>query len=311
MIDFHVTVFDDVFFSFLKSDLCRIGRYINDNVLTFQFTSLIVGTLLAAFMGTWGAQAIAERNKRKEDLLKEIRNTNAAIMTSHSIWNVMYVLRKDHVQFLRDIFYCDRDKVNSHIQNRNLGKTNKIYEFLGDYRDLSLAKMPTDILQNKIFDSLSITGRPLALATTLSQVIHCLKRAFKKRNKLIASQKGTSSPEERAKLYFGLIIDGKSLDRTYPDIIEAIYNYIDNAQFFTQLLCEDLILHGEVLTKKFKEDFGDTPPTISRPEFNDADPALMPDKKLYSDWLTKFVKANVRPNRLQQFLRFLRKSVSA
>jgi hypothetical protein len=56
------------------------------------FTSLI-GALAGAFAGAYGGQLIVERSKTRDELLKEMRNTNAAIMLAFGMCNTALSLR--------------------------------------------------------------------------------------------------------------------------------------------------------------------------------------------------------------------------
>ena len=57
------------------------------NSLNSQFASSLIGALAGAFAGAWAAKKIADRGKLQEQLLAQIRNTNAAIIVSFSICN--------------------------------------------------------------------------------------------------------------------------------------------------------------------------------------------------------------------------------
>lgn len=74
-------------------------------------------------------------------------------------------------------------------------------------------------------------------------------------------------------------------------MIDAIYNQTDDGIFFSQLLCKDLVEHGNQITVQLKKKFKKGAPRISEPDFDKAEKSdLMPNTDNYADWLTMFVK---------------------
>ena len=59
----------------LKPVLSSVWLFLNS-----PFALTLIGTFFAAFAGAYGAHTIIERNKRREEWLRELRITNAAIM---------------------------------------------------------------------------------------------------------------------------------------------------------------------------------------------------------------------------------------
>jgi hypothetical protein len=158
---------------------------------------------------------------------------------------------------------------------------------------LSLPPLPLAILQQQVFEKLSIIGRPLVLVTTLSQTVHGLSASLEKRNQLIEEFKAKSPlPDDvLVPLYFGLPQKGGHVDENYPNSVHAIYNQTDDGIFFSDLLGKDLIKYGKVLAATFKKQFGKGAPSINQPDFTKADKeGLMPDTRNYADWTTMFVK---------------------
>lgn len=248
----------------------------------FVLTSF--STFFAAFFGAWGAQHIIERKQ----LLQEIRNVNAAITTSFTICSALIGLKKQHVisiyqQFLRDksAYYAVLMQAASLPIGQRMETT-----FQGDFRSLQLQKLPTELLQNQVFEKVSALGRPLALAITLNQSAGSLWDSVNMRNDLIQSFRSVKN-EKLAEIYFG-INTGSSHDNTYSDLVSAIYNQLDDCIYFSELLCKDLQDHGETIRNKI----GKSAPRIARPNFSDAyKQGLMPDPRPYQDWENSFTKA--------------------
>lgn len=158
------------------------------------FFTAISGSLAGAFAGAYGAQRIAERAKYREQMLKEIRDTNAAITVSFGVCNSLLSIKKQHVKSLKVEFETQRVNLLVFQQKRELGQISKdeIFHFKVDLQTLSLPPLPVDILQNQVFEKLSLVGRPLSLTTTLSQTMHSLSASLEKRNQLIESYKAAN-----------------------------------------------------------------------------------------------------------------------
>ncbi|MFZ1960036.1 MAG: hypothetical protein WAU63_02125 [Methylovirgula sp.] len=245
-----------------------------------------VGSLAGAFGGAWGAQRIAERSKDRAELLKELRNTNAAIVVAFSICNTLISAKKQHVKSLKENFEKARSDL---IESQTRGG---IFAFQADFRTLPEIDLPLAILQAQIFEKLSLEGRGLMLMTTLVQSVGGLNAAILRRNQLIELYKRNSLPRPvLPSLYFGLAQNDGHIDQEYPDLISAIYTQNDDSIFFSQLLCNDLIEHGEKIFGSYEKQFGNGAPRISKPDFSKAEKAeLMPPTGNYTDWLNMFVK---------------------
>lgn len=255
------------------------------------FFTAVAGSLAGAFAGAYGAQRIAERAKYRDQLLKEIRDTNAAIMIAFGVCNSLLSMKEQHVKSLKEDFETQKTGLLDHKKNRELGhiSKDKEFHFTADLQTLSLPLLPVDILQRQVFEKLSLVGRPLSLTTTLSQSVHSLSASLDKRNQLIESYKAGNDGISPA-LYFGLPQTGQ-INQDYPSVIDAIYNQTDDGIFFGQLLCKDLVEHGNQIAKQFKKLFGKDAPMITEPNFGKAEKSdLMPNTDKYVDWLTMFVK---------------------
>ncbi|RFC35612.1 MAG: hypothetical protein DID92_2727743994 [Candidatus Nitrotoga sp. SPKER] len=258
------------------------------------FNSVFFTSIAGAFAGAYGAQRIAERSKYREQMLKEMRDTNAAIMIAFGICNSLLSVKKQHVKSLKEDFDFQKAALLEHHKKVNIGQISRdeIFDFRTDLMTLSLPPLPVDILQGQLFEKLSLVGRPLSLATTLSQSVHSLNASLEKRNQLIDVYKASGGVTPV--LYFGLPHNNQT-DANYPSVIDAIFKQADDIIFFSQLLCKDLSEHGNQLAKQFKTKFGKGAPKISEPDFSKAEElGLMPNISSYADWLTMFVKAPIK-----------------
>src|SRR5689334_19372520 len=75
---------------------------------------IVAGT--GAFAGAYGAQIITERSKLREELTKEIRNTNAAISISFGICNFLLSMKHQHVKDLKEKYDAQRKDFFAHFE---------------------------------------------------------------------------------------------------------------------------------------------------------------------------------------------------
>lgn len=275
------------------------------------FFTAIAGSLAGAFAGAYGAQRIIERAKYRDELLKEIRNTNAATNVTFGICNSLLSLKKQHVKALKETFDAQKLDFLNHQNKVRVGEICKdqVFNFLADLQSLSLPQLPVDILQAQVFEKLSLMGRPLNLATTLSQTAHSLSESLEKRNQLIEFYKvnALARKDGFVALYFGLPQDGH-INQDYASSLDAIYNQTDDGIFFSQLLCKDLVEHGEQIAARFKKKYGKDAPTINKPDFTKAETlGLMPEAENYADWAGMFVKSTGSLTVLEKIRRWMKR----
>jgi hypothetical protein len=264
------------------------------------FFTAIVGSLAGAFAGAYGGQWIVAKGKAREELLKEIHNTNAAIMVAFGISNSLLLVKKQHVKSLKENFDVQKASFLAHKQKWESGQlgSGAVFNLHADLRTLPRLALPVGILQKQIFEKLSLGGKPLLLTTTLSAVIDALNSSIDRRNQLIESYKADSysdgaslPPQHLPFLYFGLPDGGGQTNLDYPSLVEAIYHQTDDGIFFSCQLCNALAEHGEQIAGTFKKKFGKGAPLIHKPLFNKAEEAdLMPNPDTYADWASMFVK---------------------
>lgn len=275
------------------------GYFSWENVKAFgnsNFFTALTGSLAGAFAGAYIAQRIAEKTKKREELLNEVRNTNAAIMLCHGICNSALSLKKQHVKSMKESFDSARAEFLEFKQKHQTEIAQGVAQYNVNLDLMSLPKtqLPVEMLQRQMFDKLSIGGRPLSAITTLIQTSTWLNESIERRNELIEELKSNTNFDNSAPLivlYFGLPYKGSHVNRDYPDVIDAIYSYTDDVIFFSHLLLEDLNHHGNQLANKFNKLFGDEAPKINEASFElPKKIGLMPDEKNYSDWLNAFIK---------------------
>ena len=256
------------------------------------FTS-IAGSLAGAFGGAYGANRIVERTKYREQLVKEIRDTNAAISLAHNVCNSLLSLKKQHVKALKENLDKEKARLQTHQEKLQQGHISRDTPFhlLIDLETLPPPALPVGFLHSLVFEKLSLVGRPLTLAPELTQAVHNLSICLEKRNQLIESYKANISSALRAELYLGLPQQGGQINNEYPSVVNAIYSYMDDAIFFGQLLCKDLVKHGNHIAGQFQKNFKKGIPRVSGADFSMAiKSGLMPNEDDYADWLKMFVE---------------------
>ena len=258
------------------------------------FFTAIAGSLAGAFAGAYGAQRIAEKAKYRDQLLSEIRSTNTAIMVAFGICNSLLSMKKQHAKPLKEEFDTQKTALLDYQHKRNLGLIgeDEQFHYKADFETLSLPPLPVDILQKQVFEKLLLVGRPISLSTTLTQTVHTLSAALEKRNQQIEIYKkknGATTAE-----YFGLLVGGQ-INEIYPSLIKIIYDHTDDGIFFSQLLCHDLIEHGNQVVEQFNKNFKKGAPAISKTDFSKSEKlGLMPSADNYADWYTMFLKIPIK-----------------
>lgn len=255
------------------------------------FFTAIAGSLAGAFAGAYGAQRIAEKAKYRDQLLKEMRGTNTAIMLAFGICNSLLSIKKQHIRSLKENFDVQKTALIEHKHKRESGFISKDQEFHynADFQTLSLPPLPVDILQTQVFEKLLLVGRPISLTTTLMQTVHSLSASLVMRNQQIEGYKAKNGASVAE--YFGLPLAGQ-VNEIYPSLINAIYEQTDDGIFFSKLLCQDLIEHGNNIVDIFKKNFKKGAPTINKTDFSKAEKlGLMPNTDKYVDWFKMFAES--------------------
>ena len=254
----------------------------------------VIGGFAGAIGGALGAQRIVERSRKREERLKELRYTNAAIMVAHTICNAALALKKQHVQPMREGFLKAKADLEAFKAKRNAGQIAKDVEFhvQMDMCTYPGPIVPIETLKHIAFQEISAVGRPLALVAVIEQSLIGLIAAIAKRDQLIQRFASGAIPEQlHASYYFGLPLQGGHVNQEFPDLVEAIYSYVDDLAFFSSLLCKDLMKHGtkvrEALVKKSPKQV----PHVNEADFSGPEKSgLMPPDSQYNDWLNAFVE---------------------
>jgi hypothetical protein len=281
------------FASYLHATAVKDFWQVSKDFLNSVFFTSIAGALGGAFFGAYGGQRIVERGKVRDQLLVEIRNTNAAIMVAFSICNALLSMKGQHLKRLKETYDEHRREVIRRYEMLKSGaeQPDKIFRFTADFETLFLSPLPLDVLQTQIFEKLSPTGQVILLTTTLRQTIHNLDSSIHLRNSLIEEFKSRSPLPQNELIahYFGLAYADGHVDQRYPTALEAVSEQADGGIFFSKEICVQLVKHGASIVQRFEARFGKNAPAIAKPDFakavaND----LMPPDTKYADWMAMF-----------------------
>lgn len=267
--------------------------------LNSAFTTSLVGALAGAFAGARAAQRIAESAKESENLLGQLRATNAAVTVAFTICNSFIQLKKQHIQAMYVGYNAQFAELQEFHRKRNAGEIprEQPFRFHADLRSVQLPLMPIEVLQRLVFDKLSVTGRPLALAATIAGTIDSLRDLMEKRAELVSQFRAIppGGHADTVALYFGLPYGDGRMSTEYKDTLEGVYNQVDNGIFFSELLCKDLKAFGDEALIKYKKLAKKTTESVGEIDFALArKDNLMPDESKFSDWLRGFVKPGAR-----------------
>jgi hypothetical protein len=247
-----------------------------------------LGALAGAFAGAVAAQRTAERNKSREELLREIRNTNAAIILAGGVCNVLLALKSQHVKRLKESYDAQQTELLEFERKKNAGELQRNVSFLYEPNLNTFQQGPIsmDTLRTIIFERLSIVGRPLCLLETLFQTVQNLEKSLAKRNTLIEGYKNTEiNKQDLSLLYFGRPNGRGDVNCLYPDTIDAIYRQTEDGIESSYLIYKDLHEYGKQLSDTFKKKFRTDSPQISKFDIPPAVVGLMPDETNYADWI--------------------------
>lgn len=241
---------------------------------------------VGGLVGAYGGYYIVSKIQKKEDSIKEVRNTNAATIISFSIWNFFIGLKKQHVRDLWERYNLEYQRWETHLSNVMLKKANpnEVFELLTDFRLLQPIITPINLLQEQIFNKISLAGHPILALNALAQAIHSLSNAIETRNNLIETYRNGAVKETLPDFYFGLTSESGSSNSIYHDCVENILNATDDCIYFSHRLCQLLEKHAD----KIKND-NNLKIRINRVQFSELlDKSLLPDTENYADFENMF-----------------------
>jgi hypothetical protein len=251
----------------------------------------LVGALAGAYAGAIAAQKIGERSKARTELQVQIRNTNAAIILSFMVFNNAISLKRQQTKELCDAYFKKKSELEIFTKKLKAGEISPgiPFEYQRDFRSFPFPAFPIDALRSIVYEKISVYARPLALVVALEGALSSLADTIAKRNELIANCKALEASDQvRTALYFGLAYGDGHVSTEYLDTMMGLQTQTDDVVFFSHLLCNDLVTHGNKVLYHFKSQFKRVSEQIHAIELPDKTAELMPPDERYSEWLSGF-----------------------
>lgn len=260
--------------------------------LNSQFISAALGALFGAAGGAYAAQKIAEKSRKRRELLQEVRNSNAAIELAQAICSTYLNLKEQHVRGMKESYDAQKAAVHAHHQGLEEGTipAGTQLDVGVDLNSLANPPVRADRLEDMVLGKLSVSARPRVMMAMLAQSIAQLADCMAQRNRLIASYKAVPGPVNSAKIAFLFGLPrGDVIDTTFGDAVEALYKQTDDCIFFSRTLASDLTRHGVRARKDFTRRFRGEVPVVTKILWDEPErKGLFPPEKNYSTWLTGF-----------------------
>jgi hypothetical protein len=256
------------------------------------FTSFI-GALAGAWGGAYAVQRIADRAKRRDYLLQELRTCCAAMETAHGVGNVYAGLKKQHVRNLKARYDEQRAVVHAHNNARNAGARLPEIQIGVDLQRLDVVRSRAAYLETLVLEKMSAPVRARSAAVSLTRAAEQLNECISQRNDLLSRLQAMLGQEEGLARIFGLPMrDG--IDSSYGDIVHGIYHYTDDGIHFSRVVCEELAEHGRKIRKAYqaclrrraRSRVMEVPVVIWE---TPGDGGLIPSKEKYGSWYAGFV----------------------
>ena len=238
---------------------CYFWKFLNST-----FSISFIGALAGATAGALGAQHVIEKTKGREELLKELRSTNAAIMVAFTACNTALGFKKQLVQPMVERFLTSRTAFVKFREEGLSGQRqgNAPFKFQADLIAFSPPIVSVETLKTQVFDRTSALGKPLMLVSLVENASVGLSTAIAKRDRLLSDFKsGQQDPETWPLQYFGEKLPSGHTFREYADLVDVIGSYTNDLIFFSAQLSEELVLHGRTLSASFKKRFGTGAPS--------------------------------------------------
>jgi hypothetical protein len=258
-------------------------------ILNSPFVLAALGAAAGACAGAVIATRLVARRQRREELAAEIRSTNVATMVALAICHKVLSVKRTHVLPLTTRFNADMAAWNEFARQRRTGERqgNVPPPISIDLRIVPSLTFPIVTLQRLLFDKISMSGRSLALMTTLSETASWLTNANAKRNELVEQIRRLPNAMGVAQVYFGAPTSTGVTNSDYPQAVGSVASHTDELIFFSATLANDLAAHARQLRATWMKEFGRKhAPETTAVDFSAArQNGLMPEDGKYAEWL--------------------------
>jgi hypothetical protein len=254
-----------------------------------NFITAAIGSLFGACGGALIAQRIANKSIAREELVKEIRNTNAAMSVVISIGNSVIGFKRQLVLPLKEDF---DETLQEFMELNRAIETGRMpvgtpFTKLVDLKYFLPLILPLEALKTLVHEKLSVVGRSLFLTNSINESALSLNGFVERRNELVNFFKSHSSHlrPDFYYLYLGIQNPLGGTDSTYRNLVEGMVVYTDSVIFFCNVLVRDLKAHGLSLAQNYKKNYRGDVPKVSDASFDIAlNAGLLPRDEDNANW---------------------------
>lgn len=246
----------------------------------------IIGALAGAWLGAWAAQKIAKAEKDRDEITREFRSLNSAMIMSYNIANTAMVLKRQYLRDLKNSYERDIEKYEA---LKNSPPPHRL-EIEPRLINLGATTTPITVLQQIVLDKLSSNSSATNTISALASAISNLNDSITRHNSFISLFQQSAYPPGYSfeHMYLGIPVNG-NVNNIYGDTLRALYSYNEDVIFFAIKLNDDLREAGlkilpmyRRLTRRIDSDIPDI--DLSEPILQN----LVPQHEEYESWLSGF-----------------------
>lgn len=267
-----------------------LSTFWNSNFGT-ALISAAIGSLAGAWGGAAAAQRIADRSRRRTQLLDEIRGCNAGIDAVGSILNAFLNLKGQHLLEMKRSYEEHLGAIEVHRLGMEGGwiERGQRLDLRVDQETLPTMRVPVERLERVMLERTTLSGRPQGLASMVLQSVHLANDTIRARNELIDEFK-RHPRDELVPLLFALPLpQGRGEDRRYKGCVEGLWKYANDVIYFGLELSRVLTKHGQRIEERFRKRYGDLPLKTSVMLDTPHSRELMPNPADYASWEGTYV----------------------
>ncbi len=241
--------------------------------------------LFGALAGAYGAHRIALTKERKKQLTNAIEATNAAIGLSNTIANVYLAVKRQHITGLMERYTQQFQELGRVEYEALHGGTPSVFTVLAEFRTLTIPDSPIHALEELVAQRIGPSVHAGSVVQFLKTALEGFKASLIRRQEIIRYLSKLSE-QEKALRYFGLKYEG-NIDENYPDVMMALSAQCDDCIYFSMLLGELLVKHGDQLPDMMKR----KRPRVVRLVYDNVPAQLLPDRSEYIDFERQYRSA--------------------
>ncbi|WP_339630703.1 hypothetical protein [uncultured Sneathiella sp.] len=266
------------YWDYVQSILCLIWNFLNSNFIT---------ALAGAFFGAIAAYYIAKKHQQAVNLREEIRNINAAITLTFSVFISSLSLKEQQIKPMMDGYKETSKQYEEYMMKLSNGQK---VSFAGtaDMSEVAMPLFPTETISEIIYGKIAAPTRVAAMYSALNHATNSIKELFERRHQIIYEWKSNKNITEKEKLevYLGLVQENRTVDERYSNIMDEISKSLDDCIFYSFTIAKDLNEYGCKLAEMYGKNTSIVVGVKLPDELVDKD--LMPDEDNYRGWFDGF-----------------------